>query len=242
MFSNASYLHSQLGQGPLSNPRKRRSDGRYPDRSKQVVVAIPKSISMNRRGVANKETGFVDLAATSYALDTTGTITLIATIPQGTSVNTRVGKKILLKSLQIRGFCVAGSTAAYNDCAILVVYDKRPTGSLPLVTDVLVTATSTAFNNDANSGRFKIVRRYDFELIGSVTGTLATQQLTEASAKSADDFIDLKGKPQVFKAAGTGAIGDIEEGCLYLVTVGSNAAGTSAATASLGFRTRFVDV
>lgn len=193
---------------------------------------------LNRRGVSSQETGFVDLAAASYAFDTTGSVTLIATVAQGASVSQRVGKKIMLKSLQFRGYAANNSTASFNDCAMLIVYDKRPTGSVPAVTDILVSANAQSFNNDANSGRFQILKRQDFELVMPAAATTGT----ENSAVSADFYLNLKGKPCVFKAAGTGAIGDIEEGALYLVTVGIVAAGTAAAALQGGFRTRFIDV
>ena len=54
--------------------------------------------------------------------------------------------------------------------------------------------------------------------------------------KSCDWWLDLKSTPVVYKAAGTGAIGDIEEGALYLVTVGQVAAGTAAAAMRVAFR------
>lgn len=199
-------------------------------------------VGLNRRGVASKETGFVDTASATYAFDTTGTIALVPTIAQGASVNQRVGKKILLKSLQMRGLAQNGTTASTNDCAMLIVYDKRPTGALPAITDILVTANSQAMNNDANSGRFAILKRWDFLMIGPVTGTIATQQLTDCSALSADFFLDLQNRAEVFKAAATGAIGDIEEGALYVVTVGNIPAGTGAASMVTTFRTRFIDV
>jgi len=201
-----------------------------------MTAARFKRFQLNRRGVANRETGYVDLASASYNCDTTGSIALVATIAQGASVQQRVGKKVILKSVQIRGRVENNADATGNDCTILLVYDKRPTGSLPAITDILVTASASSFNNDANSGRFRILRRYDFSLIGG-----NTSGRTEAFYKSADDFFKIN-RPCVFKAAGTGAIGDIEEGALYLVTVGVTAAGTSAATASLAFRTRFIDI
>lgn len=197
---------------------------------------------LNRRGVASKETGFVDTALANYNFDTTGSIALIATVAQGASVNQRIGKKALWKSLQARGQAFSGTVSAINDCAMLIVYDKRPTGALPAITDILVTASAGAMNNDANSGRFSILKRWDFVLLGNFTGVLATQQLTDVTAASADFFLNLKSKKVDFKAAGTGAIGDIEEGALYIVTVGSQAAGTSAAVLNIGFRTRFVDI
>jgi len=189
-----------------------------------------------RRMITFKETGFVDLASASYNFNTSGGgPTLIATIAQGASVNQRVGKKIMLKSIQIRGSAVAAATATTNDCALLIVYDRRPTGALPAITDILVSANSIAFNNDANSGRFKILRRMDFTLAGNPT------TMTEGFTKNLDDYIKVN-LPVEYAAAGTGAIADVSLGALYIVTVGNQAAGTAAASATLAFRTRFVDI
>lgn len=210
-------------------------------RSARVAASVVPSVRFNRRGAISKETGYVDLATATYNMNTTGSIALINTIAQGAATTQRVGKKVYLKSLQCRGYVYNNTTAVYNDCAILIVYDKRPTGTLPNITDILDTVSAVSFNNDANSGRFKILKRMDFELIGPQTGTISTEQLTSKSADTCDFFLDLKGMPQVFKAAGTGAIGDIEEGAMYVVTVGIVAAGTADAKAQLGFRTRFVD-
>lgn len=197
------------------------------------------SSRLQRAPGMSRETGYVDLAAANYALDTTGSVTLIATIAQGAGVTQRVGKKIVLKSLQARGLSYNGSTATLNDVAYLIVYDKRPTGALPAVTDILVSASAAAFNNDANSGRFKILKRVDRILLGN---NAAAANQTDLMAVSEDFFLDLKGLPTVYKAAATGAIGDIEEGALYLVTVGQVAAGTAAAILNVGFRTRFIDI
>lgn len=198
---------------------------------KKMRTSFPKK----KRVVAMKETGYVDLTSATYNFDTTGSIALIATVGQGASVNQRVGKKILWKSIQMRGFAQAGSTATINDVAMLIVYDARPTGSLPAITDILDSANSRSMNNDANSGRFKILKRVDMVLVGGST-------LTESTYKDMDFYLDLKGRPAVFKAATSGAIADISDGALYVVTVGSNATGSTAATMVAGFRTRFIDV
>ena len=166
-------------------------------------------------------------------------MTLLNTVAQGAGVTQRVGKKIVLKGLQCRGNLQNGSTANSNDVAFMIVYDKRPTGALPSITDILNTATSTSMNNDANGGRFSILKRWDEILIGNLT---AAANYTEAVVKSCDWYLPLNGKATVYKAAGTGAIGDIEEGALYLVTVGQVAAGTAAAVMRAGFRLRFIDV
>lgn len=234
----------------LSNPiskfyKNRNAGALVAAASRQSARFLASRRGLNRRGVASKETGYVDLAAANYALDTTGSVTLIATVAQGASVNQRVGKKILLKSLQCRGYMQNNATALSNDVAYLIVYDKRPTGALPAVTDILVSASANSFNNDANSGRFRILKRVDGLLIGNVSQTappVSDGNISDLYAIGEDWFLNLKNLPCTFKAAGTGAIGDIEEGALYLVTVGQRAAGTTAAAANLSFRTRFVDI
>ena len=192
---------------------------------------------MNRRGVASPETGFVDLTSAAYGMNTTGAIALVATVAQGASVNQRVGKKIAWKSIQVRGSFVAGTSGTVADGAMILVYDRRPTGSLPAITDILVSASSEAFNNDANSGRFQILKRVDINFTGN-----STTPATGRESQSADCFLSLKGLPGVFKAAGTGAIGDIEQGAIYIVTVGNLVSGATAPNAALAFRTRFLDV
>lgn len=197
------------------------------------------SSRMQRAPGVSRETGFVDVASAVYALDTTGSVTLLNTIAQGASVNQRVGKKVVMRSLQCRGYCQNSSTASANDVAFVIVYDKRPTGALPAVTDIFTAASSSAMTNDANSGRFTILKRWNEVLIGNLT---AAANYTEAAYKNVDYFLPLKNLPVAYKAAGTGAIGDIEQGALYLVTLGSSAASTGAASLVSQFRLRFLDV
>lgn len=206
-------------------------------KKRRGTVATPVQVSLNRRGVISKETGFVDLGNTNYNGNTTGSIALVATVPQGTTVNSRVGKKILWKGIQIRGQVSGDTTTLITVCAAMLIYDKRPQGSLPAITDILNSATQNSFLNDANSARFTVLKRWDW----SVVGNAAASNLADTSIYAIDDYIKLKGKKCIFKAAGTGAIGDIDEGAIYIVTVGNAAAGTGDAVISLGFRTRFWD-
>jgi len=205
----------------------------------QRMRAAPRATMLSRRPRARQDAGFVDLASGTFNCSTTGTISLVNTVPQGASVNQRIGKKIMMKSVQFRGRLQAGNTTTVADAAALLVYDKRPQGALPAITDILVTANSASFNNDVNADRFRILRRWDWTVTGN--DNTAGQQ-TAASATSFDEFVSLKGLPQVFNAAGTGAIGDISEGALYLVTVGDLAAGTAAPKLTAAARFRFIDI
>lgn len=198
--------------------------------------AAVRTVARQTRVRQPKENGFVDLALATYNCDTTGTITLLATIPQGVSVNSRVGKKAKYVSIQTHGSVVSGASTTFSDAAILIVYDKKPREALPAITDILVSATSRAFNNDAGSDRFVVIRRYDVLNVGN-----SATPATGLEAVDFDHFVPLRDLPIQFAAAATGAMGDIEEGALYLVTVGSAAPGATASTLAAGFRVRFKD-
>lgn len=196
----------------------------------------PRYNQLNRRQ-QNPELGFVDLAAASYECSTTGSITLIAAIAQGASVNQRIGKRAVYRSLLLRGRLTSGSTTTVADAAALVIYDKRPTGALPVITDILTSISTRAFMNDNNTGRFEVIRRIDKNLIGN-----STTPSTGSESFNVDMFIPLKKRPITFEAAGTGAIGDIDMGAIYLVTVGDVATGTTAPLFTVSMRTKFSEV
>jgi len=180
---------------------------------------------------------FVDLAQATYAMDTTGSITLVATIAQGASQSQRVGKKALYKSCQFRGICTSNTATVVADGACLLVYDRDPTGGLPNITDVLNTVTSASFNNDTNSDRFKIVRRWDFVFCGNTTAPS-----TGMEVHSFDHFVDMRNMEVQFGNLASGAIGDIKKGALYFITCGGNGPGTTAPVCTMGCRTRFIDL
>ncbi len=208
----------------------------YPSRTRSGARIIRRTPALVGAG---RSAGYVDLALATYAMNTTGAIVLLATVAQGTTINERVGKKAVWKSLQCRGSISNDSAALVNDVSFLIVYDRRPTGSLPAITDILETARSNSFNNTQNEGRFRILKRVDHTLVGN---SATAGQSTAMTAVNSDFFLDLKSAKIVYKAAGTGAIGDIEEGALYFVTVGNVASGTTDANMTVSFRTRFIDI
>ena len=134
--------------------------------NQSMVMSLPNYAPQLRR-VTPLEVNYVDLGSVAYPLDTTGSITLIAQIAQGASVQQRIGKRAYYKSLLMRGIVVAGSTGTVADGAILIVYDKRPTGALPAITDILTAVSPHAFMNDNNTSRFEIIRRIDFNILGN---------------------------------------------------------------------------
>ena len=98
----------------------------------------------------------------------------------------------------------------------MVVYDRRPQGALPAITDIL-DSVSNSFLNDTNSGRFKILKRFDHTHNGNTIAGVGT----DSTCVEVDWFYSFPDKyaHTLYKALGTGAIADIDEGAIYIVTV-----------------------
>lgn len=216
-----------------SNPKKAVKPAQRSN-AMQLYVA-PRQQARVRRAMP-QEVNYVDLAAATYGLNTTGSITLLATIAQGATVNQRIGKRAYYKSLLLRGSCYSNANTTIADGGFLVVYDKRPTGALPAITDILTSISPNAFMNDNNTGRFEVIRRFDYVFAGN-----STTPTTGLEVHNIDEFIKLGKRPITFEALGTGAINDIDMGALYLVTYGSVAAGTGASSLYIAARVRFTE-
>lgn len=184
-------------------------------------------------------TNYFDVAYTSYQGNTTGSIALLNTIPNGTTQQTRIGKDIRLKSIEVRGIVNSEASTLISQSAWMLVYDRRPGTALPVIQDVLTNVIWSAFPNDDNVNRFKILCREDYVNVGS-----GTVPVTDTAAENVHKYYKVPAKyaKVAYKSLGTGAIADIDEGAVYLIVVGGNSAGAADTTISLAFRTRFFDV
>ena len=209
-------------------------------RNRNVIMSVPRQMpnqyQAQLRRATPQEVNYVDNPGNTYYNNTTGSVVLVATIAQGASTNQRIGKRAYYKSLLIRGTWQASTGTTVADATCLLIYDKRPTGAMPAITDILTAASSRAFMNDNNTGRFEVIRRWDETFIGNIT-----TPTTGKEARTFDEYIPLKRRPITFESAGTGAIGDIDSGALYFVTVGNLLSPGDAANITVSFRTRFTE-
>lgn len=209
--------------------------------AKKPVAKRQASKSQVSRWNPKKEVHTLDINNWVLAFNTDATdnnVYLVNDIAQGTASDERVGRQCLLKSLQFHGFCYNNSTSSTNKCAIMVIWDTKPRATKPTMQDLLNVVSANGFPNVNNLERFTVLKRIDFYLMGQPGSATA---ITTLSYKAIDFFLDLKGRKVVYGPAGTGTIGDIEEGALYIATVGVNIAGTTAAGINFGARLRFWD-
>jgi hypothetical protein len=182
---------------------------------------------------------FTDTTLSSQVYDTTGLVTLLNDIAEGTSTQERNGRKIQMTGITFRCVAENGSAALWNKCVTLLVEDLRPTGSLPAISDIVESITSDALNNEAGFGRFKIHMRKTWILRAGSGSTAANGGAP--FVRSFDKYKPLKNRDVHYSGA-TGGIGEIIKGALYLVTYGNTPAGTGAASLSGNIRLSFKDV
>ena len=113
------------------------------------------------------EKKFIDVSNTLYNFDTTGTIQLLNGCSQATDYNDRIGRKIIVRSIQLRGLVYPlDTTTATSLCRMILLYDCQTNGAAPAITDVITSATSTAPLNLNNRDRFKILMDKQWAVAG----------------------------------------------------------------------------
>ena len=172
------------------------------------------------------EKKYVDTASATYVCDTTGTVTCLNLCNEGTGVSQRVGRKICMKSVQVRGIVdpVDGATNACN-ARIMLVWDKQVNGVIATIAEILSAATSNSFMNLDNRERFVVIMDKQVS-VGAFNNTTGYAQSPTVHTINKYKKLPM-GSFTIYDGTGAG-IADINTGALYLVTIGNQVAGEGA--------------
>lgn len=186
----------------------------------------------------NPELKFVDLAVANYVCDTTGTLTLLNGIAQGDDYTSRSGRQATMKSVHVHRLVRPyDQSTADSLAALYIVWDNAPKGTIATIAEVLNAVNSISFPLIDNANRFTILREWHAP-IGLVSSTATQSFANSPTTHAVDLYVPLEAVTQF---AGTGAtIASIQNGALYLISVGSLAT-TASAMAELATRVRFSD-
>lgn len=238
-------------------PRSQSAGGRAPRGAKFARTALAHRVA-GRSGSMQIPHGFVGMAADAKFIEiTTATYPLandllqgtgvpgdalvyLSLIPQGTTVNSRVGKACKAVSLNIRGAIKSNTTAAIASYHVYLIWDYQPNKALPAITDVLKTQDNNSFNNRTWSARFKFLRKYAGVTIGN-SGAPATGQ----EAYYIDDTVAMPADAYIQYTTGdtTGTIGACTNGALYLLGISDQvSAGTVKPELTAIMRLNFEDM
>jgi len=182
------------------------------------------------------EAKVVDTDPANYSMDTTGSVTLINGVATGSDFTDRIGRKIILKSVYVRGI-IKPVDSQTNDalCRMMVVYDMQANGAAPAITDILKSATSQSQLNMNNRDRFKII--FD-KVVALGARDIASGYTGLVNVVPIKKYKKLRHET-VFSGT-LSTIGSISTGALYLVNVGDQSSGLGG-NFSGSVRVRFID-
>lgn len=256
------FLVGRGGSGPRGQELARKMAQEQAARRALVFGSLrskppaPSVVAANMGYVRNRsvtgvriEKKVIDINSTSYAVENTGTqLQLLNGCVAGSQIFNRIGRKINLKSLQIRGFIFGDASTGVTRVRMVIVFDKQANGAAPTWANIMQSqniAGTTASDVNAmvnldNRDRFEIIRDLTYTL-GPWSDTATQSYAAGTQIVNIDEFMKLGNRETVYNAGTAGTIGDIQSGSLYMFLISNQPAATGAA-ANLAFRTRFIDM
>lgn len=196
-------------------------------------VRAGRNINISRRGLqlSRGELKAVDTSAT-LAVDTASSVQLLNGIARGDDISERNGRQVVMKALEFKGVTYATTGTGVDQIhRILIVYDHQANAAAPTAANILA---SNAYLSPANleyRQRFQILA--DKLVYINASAEAATGKLVNLNKRM--------NLPVTFNSGDAGTIADITTGSLYLLVLGSVAAGATAGSITFTARVRYQD-
>lgn len=137
-------------------------------------------------------------------------MTCLNEVTPGSAVYSRIGSKIIIRSVQVSATVVADATTLNTSVRCMLVYDRQPNGVAPGIFDIL-SALPAPTNNSMYLG-INITNKSRFQVIRDQIAEITTGGGSVAVVKWF-----CKGRWEVEFKNNAGTIGDISTGALYLI-------------------------
>lgn len=147
----------------------------------------------------------------------------------GPELYQRVGRKIYMKSIQIRGYVWNAATTTSSLGRVILLYDSQANGAAPVVADILSNmtlapaTTGCSMLNLNNRQRFSILKDVVMNLPSctNVAGVLTNgPSYPDTTGRfEINWFVKLRGLEAVFNNVNGGNIGDVASGSLFLMFI-----------------------
>lgn len=203
---------------PYKRPRRTGTQG-----PTTTMTIRPSPLYHQRRPLGSPEKKYYDTTVIDNGSGVAAGVvipSLIAGIVQGTTDSTRIGGKIRITNINLRGFTsnvdlAAGGLAGFYLRIILFV-DKQANGATATVTDILATANFNSFRNMNNLSRFVILKEKFIRCPIEVTTATAAATHTDQNPRLWK--INKKVNIDICYSANAGAVTDLRSnniGILY---------------------------
>lgn len=183
-------------------------------------------VNTARRLARVGELKVIDTSVTGSA----ASVDLVNACVQGTDQDERIGREILMTSIEIEGYVSFSFAAAGSDISnLFIVYDKQSNAAAPSFSDVYTTSLPNCVRNLDNRKRFKVLAEIP---------TMATTDVSNTVLVPVKYYRKLM-LPVEFDASNAGDITDIRTGGLFVLQ-GSGPGGSTIGS-TLKVRVRFSD-
>lgn len=160
-----------------------------------------------------------------------GTATLVNGLANGTTAITRIGRRVTMKSVYIRGQVqLAATSTGATPIRLMVVYDRQPNGAAMTATDILLTDAIASPNNLSNSRRFQTI----IDHVVPVIGTAGPQGYYYELYKKLDLATE-------YNNGSAGTVADISTGSLVAWVWTTNQIGVASLLSNVICRVRYAD-
>lgn len=142
--------------------RRRTYVPRSQARSSAVALArrTPMYLNPASRGVFLRPGEFksIDVGPSGVSVNSFGQLYLMNGCIRGNSIDTRVGQRIMMRSIQFMyTFNTDPTSLEPQRLRVFMVYDRQANGSFPLLADIFETVGTTNFRKLENRSRFNIL-------------------------------------------------------------------------------------
>jgi len=194
-----------------------------------------------------------------WTFDQAARLTLVNGIFSGSTAWQRIGRRITLKRLRIKGYFIESEHEVDNldrdpqYCRFFVVYDKKPTDTLPQIGTICNTyvaaaqgtdlglAIPTSFKNLDNADRYDILLDKTIIMPSRHPQVNNANTLTATADKMHFDWVVNLGERDTVYAGVNGNLININTGALYFITWGDSIEATDSWNAQCNVRLEYLD-
>jgi len=187
-----------------------------------------------RMPASSHELKNIDLSSTTvitFNQVTANTPILLNGVAQGTTATTRLGRRITMKSLLVKGdFSMTATGTGASPLRCLIVYDSQTNAVAATATDVLAADQFDSPMNLSNSRRFKTLLDEQIPCLGAAG----------PAAVHINRYVKLNHSVE-FNTGSAGTVGDIQTGSIYMLWYQNGGLLTASPLSHVYTRVRFSD-
>lgn len=211
--------------------RQRQANAMRPKRFQQFTRSRNNSMLFAGHSTSALEKKAVDTVFTHNLPLTSsfGTAAVLNSMQLGTANGQRIGRKIQLRSVQIRYTVTPPGAGGVSQNRFVIVYDKQTNGAAPTAADVFAINAFDSPLNLNNAERFVVI-------MDEITDSCQSQLINMSGKRYAKIRLD------TLYAGNAGTVGDITTGGLFLFCANNSDPITGVASTSYSYtRVRYTD-